>query len=267
MGIMRSVALIAAFSVACVALTAADDNMVTIIRPVAIALDSQGEAVVIAQLSRAPFPQPRAIPAERLAMMRVLANCREEAFAYCGVYPERPVCPMRVAHCLTDQPTERLSMYCAASVHALRPHMEAMHHMAHINHLERGSPQEDANSLQQVAAASTSEYPEPEQQEHSMNHLYCMLHRGMHYFMARVPGFIMCFIVGVLLALFCHAVLRCTSEDDQEDEEEASNDAELGSKVVMSEPYVPPPVLLAAPSMATPPVTTAVVVQGSEDQV
>merc|ERR1711988_1535838 len=68
--------------------------------PVAIAveIDEDGnQQIMIAMASRAPFPQPRAVSPQRMALMSMLANCQEEAVSMCGVLPHKPVCPMQLA--------------------------------------------------------------------------------------------------------------------------------------------------------------------------
>lgn len=56
--------------------------------------------IVIGTVSRAPFPVRPTVPPARIAVLQMMANCKEEAFNSCGAKPMVPLCPKKLALCL-----------------------------------------------------------------------------------------------------------------------------------------------------------------------
>merc|ERR1711988_1824562 len=110
-------------------------------QPVAatVVIKGGGETVVLAMVSRAPFPQLPSVPPSRLAVLRFLATCQHDAFQHCDVAPEAPICPMRLARCLASVPPKDgkspLSQSCQAGLEELRS--MANKHISHEQLLQK----------------------------------------------------------------------------------------------------------------------------------
>lgn len=94
-------------------------------RPIAIIAFSDGEQVVLGFVSRAPFPQLPSVSPSRIAVMQMLAMCRDDAMKLCPFSPGEHVCPGKVARCLVAQ-EDRISHGCHQSLIALE--MAFNHH-------------------------------------------------------------------------------------------------------------------------------------------
>merc|ERR1712153_116469 len=101
--------------------------------------------IVLERASSAPFPMPRNVNPFRAAVARTMANCQEEAFAYCKAQPSLPICPKKLGLCLASHQTV-LSKQCRASVEGYRcrncqridPRNETWRHMFPLLH-EKGT--------------------------------------------------------------------------------------------------------------------------------
>jgi len=171
--------------------------------------------LIIAMASRAPFPQPRAVSPQRKAVLAMFANCREEAVKLCGVQPEEPVCPMRIAKCLLTATSARaaeMSPSCRTSMAVLDAFM------AHEPPPHRAPP-----------AATHS---------HSHSRLLCLARSFFEFLFGGsvLHIFLVNALIGCLLALLC-MVLQ---------ESLCANEAHNEVDVVMSEPLPVEVVLTAA---------------------
>jgi hypothetical protein len=183
-----------------------------VVRPVLVQ-NQQGQVGIILQVQPiAPFPQPQHVPPAKMAMMRMMATCRTEAFASCDVHEAQPVCPMKLAMCLMrvkSNTPEEISPVCSASLDFLSefsPPMKA---------LERQAETKEAESAPETMTADGNTH-------HTKHHSKwaCLMHRTIHFlthrgtfFLAVIAGFVfaMLFYLLLLLCKTCHLLLRRNS--------------------------------------------------------
>merc|ERR1711988_234384 len=103
MGDMRSMltAVLLALAVTCATSQQDPVHREVIVTATVTTENGEGTAhIMIGAVPRAPFPSRPNMPAAKLAVIQMLANCKTEAFSYCGAKPMVPICPKRLAVCL-----------------------------------------------------------------------------------------------------------------------------------------------------------------------
>jgi len=213
-------------------LDSAEDERTTLVVKHVVIVMPEGQSIVIGMVTRAPFPQLPSVPPTRLAVMGMLANCRDEAIHVCGASPESPICPGRLARCLiSNEPL--LSSTCRDSVETLA----------------RTVATENAESAPQppkMAEFTSSPAGEDDQHSSFAHYLHCFLHHSS----------IMQIMALAAALLFLITAWDCIRRPDGED------DLQDRYSQLLSEPK--PRVILAMPDVK---LEASLVMESSENQV
>jgi hypothetical protein len=188
-------------------------------------------SVVISNAPRAPFPAPRSMPEARMAVMRMMANCKPEAFKLCGAQIGKPVCPKKLAMCLSDSShLPKLSPTCKMSIVPAATFM--------------GMMQQQQQQKQEAAAPSAADPATPPPTTHQHGHMHhgfwgrvkCAGHHLVHFMHTRVfwTGFLCTFLPLILLLLVCKLFCSRDEEAEQEAERIADEEAQIALAIEMS---------------------------------
>ena len=165
------------------------------------------------------FPQPRAVPASRLAVMRMMATCRPEAFAHCRVVPGQPVCPMRLAQCLhqgLQSHPDEVSPMCAAAVRNMEQFMKKKPAAPeeHQAHARLAQAEAQATPEVEVVHPQTTEPAAPKKHHHKG--LHCYMHKLWHFlthegsfFGAMLAGIVASALFWVVLVVIVSCIKVC----------------------------------------------------------
>ena len=167
--------------------------------------------------------------------MRMMATCRPEAFESCGVHPNQPVCPMKLAMCLVKvkaSTPDKISTTCGASLDNLAQYAAVLR-AAKPAPVEAARKEDAEREVSPVEVTDEMQMQTKPQHHHSK--MACVMHRVIHFlthqgtfFLAMIGGFFFAWICYFLFSLcvlvFHHGWRRNATEPPT-------------SMVVTSEPY------------------------------
>jgi len=118
----------------------------------------------------------------------MMATCRPEAMGHCHVLPGQPVCPMKLAKCLSQglaKHADQISPMCTAAVKNIEEFMKkppAEHRQEHAR--QEAHPEharQEAHPEKEMAPEAVEVAVSPAQPHHSHHGVHCYLHRVWHY--------------------------------------------------------------------------------------
>merc|ERR1712086_709806 len=152
-----------------------------VVRPILVQNEQGQVGIILSVQPIAPFPQPRTMPPSRMAMMRMMATCRPETFESCGVHPNQPVCPMKLAMCLVKvkaSTPDKISTTCGASLDNLAQYAAVLR-AAKPAPVEAARKEDAEREVSPVEVTDEMQMQTKPQHHHS--EMACVMHRVIHF--------------------------------------------------------------------------------------